>query len=293
MSGDTPVGTLFVGCPMWAHRPWIGTWFPATTRPTELLAAYAACCTAVEGNTTFYAIPRATTVQRWLEQTPTTFRFAFKLPRTITHEQRLRGSDTLLASFLERLAPLGERLGPFSVQLPASFGPADLDVLRTFLDTVPVTFAWSVEVRHPDFFDGGPAERALNDLLFERDVDRIVLDSRPLFSVTATSEIERETQQRKPRLPVRAVATGRHPTVRFIGCADTEANPPFWTRWVTTVARWLEAGRSPFVFLHTPDNAASPGLAHRFHDDVRALVPRLAPLPRPTVVADPVADRLL
>jgi hypothetical protein len=47
------------------------------------------------------------------------------------------------------------------------------------------------------------------------------------------------------------------------------------------VAGWLAEGRSPTVFVHTPDNVEAPGLARRFHDDVRALVPDLAPLPEP------------
>jgi hypothetical protein len=35
------------------------------------------------------------------------------------------------------------------------------------------------------------------------------------------------------------------------------------------------------VFIHTPDNADAPGLARRFHAEVRALVPGLPPLPDP------------
>ncbi len=277
---------------MWAHRPWIGSWLPASTSPSALLAAYATVCNAVEGNTTFYAVPSTSTVQRWAAQTPPGFRFCFKLPRTITHERRLRDAGGELAAFLERIAPLADRCGPCSVQLPASFGPTDLATLRTFLGALPRSWRWAVEVRHEAFFDGAAVERALNDTLFEHDVDRVILDSRALFAAPAHTPIQQETQSRKPRLPVRAVAIGRHPTVRFIGQDDPEANPPFWQRWVDTVVRWLAEGRSPFVFLHTPDNAASPGLARRFHAEVRARLPELAPLPEPPLLQEPDA-RLL
>jgi hypothetical protein len=47
------------------------------------------------------------------------------------------------------------------------------------------------------------------------------------------------------------------------------------------VAGWLREGRSPTVFIHTPDNADAPMLARRFHDEVRARVPSLEPLPEP------------
>jgi hypothetical protein len=53
---------------MWAHKPWIGTHLPAGTRPEATLAAYAALLDAVEGNTTFYAVPDERTVARWSEQ---------------------------------------------------------------------------------------------------------------------------------------------------------------------------------------------------------------------------------
>jgi hypothetical protein len=35
------------------------------------------------------------------------------------------------------------------------------------------------------------------------------------------------------------------------------------------------------VFIHTPDNVEGLDLARRFHDQVRALVPAVDPLPEP------------
>jgi uncharacterized protein YecE (DUF72 family) len=278
---------------MWAHRGWVGRWFPASVRAGEELAAYASWCDAVEGNTTFYATPDAAAVQRWAELAPDSFRFLFKVPRTVSHERRLRGAEAMAETeaLLERLAPLGPRTGPVQVQLPASFGPDDLRALDAYLAGRPsAPEAWAVEVRHPAFFDGAATERRLNDLLFAHGVDRVVLDSRALFATAAVTEAERETQARKPRLPVRAVALGHHPVVRFIGGSDPAANPPFWAPWVRTAARWLEDGREPIVFIHTPDNLAAPWLARRFHAEVAALLPDLDPLPEP--LAAPRQDAL-
>ncbi len=92
---------------------------------------------------------------------------------------------------------------------------------------------------------------------------------------------EREAHQRKPRLTVRPVAIGDRPVVRFIGQTDTEANPRWWSKWVPKVAQWLDEGRSPLVFIHTPDNLAAPELARRFHGEVARLRPSLPPLPQP------------
>ena len=263
---------------MWANRDWVGRWFPADTRPGDELHAYRHWCNAVEGNTTFYGVPSARTVDRWRQQTPPTFRFAFKLPRTITHDRRLRDGGAELADFCQRLAPLGERLGPTSVQLPASFAPGDLDVLDAFLGELPRDRPWAVEVRHPAFSDGGPDERALNDLLHSHDVDRVLLDSRALFAGPDHTVAERETKRRKPRLPVRPVATAHHPVVRFIGQTETGGNPAFWAPWLPKVASWLAQGREPFFFLHTPDNVVALDLARRFRAEVAEQYRTLPPL---------------
>lgn len=73
------------------------------------------------------------------------------------------------------------------------------------------------------------------------------------------------------------------PIVRYHGRADAERTVAGWQPWIETVAGWLREGRSPTVFVHTPDNAAARGLARRFHDEVRAIVPELPaqPVPEP------------
>lgn len=272
---------------MWANRDWVGRYLPAETPVGRELAAYARICNAVEGNTTFYATPDPETVAKWRESVPEGFRFMFKLPRVVTHERRLRDCTAEVTSFVARMEPLVDRLGPFCVQLPASFGPESMGVLEQFMGALPSAFAWAVEVRHADFHFGGGAERPLNDLLHSVGANRVMLDSRALFSGPRVTSEEIETFGRKPRLPVRAVATGTQPVVRFIGRTDEEANAGFWEPWVMRVVRWIEAGLEPLVFLHTPDNAVAPALARRFHADVAAALPDLDPLPDPPEVTAP------
>ena len=120
---------LRVGCPMWANRSWVGRYLPSTARAGDELAAYSRELGAVEGNTTFYALPTPATVERWAEQAAPDFRFCFKLPRTITHDRRLRYTESEVAEFIERFAPLHHLMGPICVQLPASFGPDDTERL--------------------------------------------------------------------------------------------------------------------------------------------------------------------
>ena len=84
------------------------------------LERYAARFGAVEINSTFYRLHRASTYARWAAATPDQFRFALKLPRTITHDARLVDAMPLAIAFRTEAQHLGEKLGPLLVQLPPS-----------------------------------------------------------------------------------------------------------------------------------------------------------------------------
>ena len=279
-----------VGCAMWAHKPWIGSFFDPGTRHDRLLEAYSAEFSTVEGNTTFYAVPDTRTVARWDEQAPAGFRFVFKLPRRITHELRLRDASDELNAFIDRLSPIHDRLGPVFVQLPPSFRAGDLPILRGFLDTLPRGFEWAVEMRHRDFFVGGSAERPLDELLKDHGYNRVIMDSRCVHAGPSDTEQERDEIRSKPLLPVRPVATAGSPIVRFIGQTAPEPNVGYWQPWVDICAAWIDRGVTPYVFLHTPDNLASPHLARAFRAEVRSRImssSATSPVPEPGVRDSP------
>ncbi|MET0281990.1 MAG: DUF72 domain-containing protein [Steroidobacteraceae bacterium] len=96
------------------------------------LQRYARVLRGAEINSSFYRDHARETYQRWARQTPRAFRFAVKLPRTITHDGRLRGARAPLAAFLEGVAGLGVRLGPIVIQLPPSLA-FETRVARNFL----------------------------------------------------------------------------------------------------------------------------------------------------------------
>ena len=269
---------LGVGCAIWANPAWVGTHLPPGTPTRALLAAYAERFNAVEGNATFYAVPAPRTVARWSEQVPAGFRFVFKVPRTITHERRLRGADEELATFLQAIEPLHDHLGPIMVQLPPSLAPDDFDTLARFVRRLPIEFPWAVEVRHREFFAGGSHERNLDEMLRVHGVNRVIMDARSVHAGPSQTDADRDEQRSKPDLPVRPVATATSPVVRFIGQRNVADNAPYWQPWVRVCARWLTQGLRPLVLCHTPDNVDSPALAQQFADAVARAVPELARL---------------
>ncbi|MEO3884699.1 DUF72 domain-containing protein [Nonomuraea sp. B5E05] len=272
---------LHVGCAMWTHARWQGRLLPAGLPPGERLRAYATWCDAVEGNTTFYATPSRSTVESWAGQTGPGFRFVVKLPKAITHERRLTGAEEDLHTFLEAMEPLGSRIHALWLQLPGSFSPADLGALAAFLHRLPRSHRYAVEVRHRAFFEDERSQRPLERLLAGFDAEWVPFDTTVLFQSPPTSDAERDAWTKKPRVPRRTRALTAHPIVRYLGRDDEARTIDGWGPWAGTVAGWLREGRSPTVFIHTPDNADAPALARRFHDDVRARVPELEPLPEP------------
>lgn len=242
-----------------------------------MLGFYSQVFNAVEGNTTFYARPAPGTIARWAQVMPQHFRFTAKFPRDISHEGDLRDQLEPAFDFTRLMAPLGQRVSPYWLQLPAQFGPARLGELCHFLDQIGLPVA--VEVRNQAFFAKGEEERLLNRLLHERGVERICLDPRALFSCTSRDPAVLHAQSKKPKVPPRPAAFSQHPQVRFIGHPQLEANHTFLSPWVEKVAGWIEEGRSPYIFLHTSDNRLAAALAQHFHQRLMARLPGLAPLP--------------
>ena len=278
---------LHVGCAMWSYAAWDGRFLPPSRAPRDRLRAYASWCNAVEGNTTFYATPARDTVASWAAQTDASFRFVLKLPKTVTHERRLGDVGDPMRAFLAAIEPLGTRAYALWVQLPPSFGPSGLDVLTGFLHRLPREYRYCVEVRHPAFFADQLEQQKLEHALNEAGAEWVDLDTTILFANPPSSDAERHAQRQKPRLPRRSAALTGHPVVRYIGCDDNERTAEGWQPWAGTVAGWLREGRSPTVFIHTPDNVDALGLARRFHDDVRARLPEVDQLPEPLPVGPP------
>jgi len=268
----------YLGCPSWSEAAWRATLYPQDTRPAEFLVRYTEVFNAVEGNTTFYARPSEETVARWAQAMPRHFRFCAKLPRDISHSDDLCLQLDAVAQFRQLLAPLGERVAPYWLQLPASFGPVRLTELAAFIEhwgDVPL----AIEVRHPEFFAKGDAERGLNRLLHARGIERICLDSRALFSCDSQAPAVLHAQAKKPRLPTRPTAFSQSPQLRFIGHPELLANDPFMLPWLDKVAGWIEQGLRPYVFAHTSDNRLAPELARRFHEQLMQRLPGLPELP--------------
>ena len=119
--------SIHIGCAGWTIPKAYNEYFPATGSHLE---RYASRFNAVEIDSSFYRSNKPSTYQRWAEAVPDYFRFAVKIPKQITHVSRLQDIN-LIKRFLEEVSGLGDKLGPFLVQLPPSLS-FDEEIAKTF-----------------------------------------------------------------------------------------------------------------------------------------------------------------
>lgn len=281
---------VFIGLPLWQHNSWPKRWFGKPGK--SQLADYSSQLNSIEGNTTFYHLPGEAVVDNWAAITPENFRFTFKFHGDISHKSSLQHCTDLVSQQLHLLARLGPKLGQMMLQLPASFGPSQLPVLAAFIRQLPTDFSYAVEVRHLAFFAKGDEEKALNRLLMEHGINRVIMDTRALFTGEADLPITAEVRTKKPRVPVNVIATSNQPIMRFVGNNNSEDNARCLQPWVTKCHQWREQGKTSYLFFHRPDNQDAPWLAQQFIDLYNQQFPASA-LPNLTFAPGPAQQTAL
>lgn len=284
MMQDSKSAQLYVGCPIWSFKGWVGNFYPEKTKASEYLREYGRRLNANEGNTTFYAVPAKTTIEQWAAATPETFRFCFKVPKAISHSGALAEHAAAAEEFVRVMGQLGPRLGPMFLQLPPSYPPAMMQDLRTFLDAWPRGARLGVEVRHPGWFDAANNQQ-LNQLLADRHMARVVIDTRPIRSLDGDRVLEGSVYQtlltarrRKPNVPVLPERTTDFLFVRYIGHPKIDMNDALLDEWAGYLASQIEQGAEPYVICHSPENLTAPWLCRELHARVARSV-KIQPLP--------------
>ena len=178
------MGRIVVGTSSWADPGFVEEWYPQGMAARDRLGWYAQRFEAVEVNSTFYAVPAASTVARWAEETPDGFTFDIKLHRLLsrhsadlkslpeelrkpaktTPKGRVKLDEKLEAALadhiLEAVEPLGDKLGAFLLQLSPGFAPRsnDLDELAPLVERLSPL---AIELRRSSWLRGDQAERTL------------------------------------------------------------------------------------------------------------------------------------
>jgi len=109
---------LYAGTSGFSYASWKGAFYPKSLSGSKMLAHYAQRLTGVELNGSFYRTPPEATLRKWAADTPPAFRFCMKANRGLTYSAEAFDKVGLARIFTQRIAILGERLGPVLLQFP-------------------------------------------------------------------------------------------------------------------------------------------------------------------------------
>jgi len=154
---------VLVGTSGWGYEEWVGPFYPKGISQKDFLTYYSTIFYTNEINTTFYNTPSRWVVENWVKKTPDNFLFTAKIPKVVTHDNKLNLEECSdhLDYYLESMKPLltAKKLLAFLIQLPPSFEKGKhFGVLREFIENWPGDrkrddYYLVIEFRHKSWMD--------------------------------------------------------------------------------------------------------------------------------------------
>ncbi|WP_330746188.1 DUF72 domain-containing protein [Chryseobacterium sp. CP-77] len=143
---------LYIGCSGFYNNDWKGSLYPENAPSKDFLSLYSKTFNAVEINSTFYRKPTSKTLLKWHDETPDGFRFFIKIPKAITHQNRLENSKDEIAVFCDHIPDsLKDKLSGFLYQLPPSFKNTAENTER-IINNIDSRFLNVIEFRHSSWW---------------------------------------------------------------------------------------------------------------------------------------------
>jgi uncharacterized protein YecE (DUF72 family) len=234
---------IYVGCPEWGKKEWVGRFYPPGTQERDFLYAYARLFNCIELNTTYYQIPAIAQVQKWRTIAGPGFKFCPKFPQFITHVQRLTNCMAETMAFINAISAFEDSLGPLFLMPHPQMGPNSLGVIEKFIAKLPAEIDLFLELRHPAWFTNG-LNKQLYDIAKRYDIGLIITDAAGRRDCV-------HMHLSKPEA-----------FIRFVG---NELHPTDYTRiddWVNRIKLWLDEGLiALYFFMHLHNRVDAPVLS--------------------------------
>jgi uncharacterized protein YecE (DUF72 family) len=251
MPGKPESAALYIGTSGWSYDHWKGVFYPDNINQAQYLEYYLERFGCVELNSSFYHIPRKTTVEGWLRRTPESFRFCAKLSRFITHRKRLADCGEALERFFDVFEGMKPRLGPVLIQLPPGLS-CDQSLISGFLDLLSTKYnhyRFAIEIRHGSW---------ITDRFFE------LLRQHGIAFVIADSG---------GRFPYHEAVTSGSVYLRFHGPGKlyaSEYGEPDLLRYAEKIMNWLTTGHEVWVFFNNDFNGFAVKNALRLNEIIHS-----------------------
>jgi uncharacterized protein YecE (DUF72 family) len=144
--------SLYIGCSGFYNNDWKGSLYPEDAKSKDFLSLYSQVYNSVEINSTFYRKPTAKTLLKWVDETPEDFKFFIKIPKTISHEKRLKDCKEEILEFCNLIqSNLKEKLSGFLYQFPPSFKNTQENI-DLILNNIDFSFLNVIEFRHESWW---------------------------------------------------------------------------------------------------------------------------------------------
>jgi uncharacterized protein YecE (DUF72 family) len=163
--------------------------FPEPFQKSSRLTYYASLFNSIEVNSTFYKIPKPSTISRWRSEVPDDFIFTFKLFQDLTHNSENVIDKDVVKDFVHSIDHVEEKRGCILVQFPPSYGGSNIHDVSELLSVLREVnkHSWhvAVEFRNTTWYND-----EVFDMLREQNVALVLQDmprSATPFIVTADS----------------------------------------------------------------------------------------------------------
>lgn len=245
---------IYIGCPRWGTRDWVGKLYPKGTKEANYLDLYPDQFNSIEFNATHYKIYTPQEIGRWAARTAGKgFKYTPKIPQSISHYSNFNNVFDQTSAFLEGVLALGDQLGTIFLQTSENYSPNRRDALFNYLRTLPTDLQFSLEVRHPDWFADPQINKELFDTLRSLKIGAVITD-------TAGRRDVAHTHLTVPSTFIRFVGNSLHPT-----------DYPRVDEWVERIKYWLDNGlQELYFFMHMPNETFCPELIAYMIDKLNA-----------------------
>lgn len=225
---------IYVGCPEWRRKEWVGRIYPKGTKEAQFLDHYVANFNCIELNATHYQIYGPETIGKWAAKAGNRdFRFCPKVPQLISHQSNLISPDVQIQTdnFLNGILAFKEHLGPVFFQLSEKFAPAQKSNLFSYLKNLPKDILFFLELRHPEWFSDRYIKNEWLHLLKELNIGAVITD-------TSGRRDCAHMELTIPKAFVRFVGNNLHPTdyVRI-------------DEWILRIKHWMNNGLQELHFF--------------------------------------------
>jgi uncharacterized protein YecE (DUF72 family) len=235
---------VYIGCPNWSRKEWIGKIYPKGTKDAQFLDEYVKHYNAIELNASHYKLFNPAAIKKWATKAQDNdFLFCPKVYQGISHVGNLKDKQFLTDTFLDGIKAFEKNLGPVFLQVSDKFGPQRKEELYQYLASLPKDVTFFLEVRESEWF----LQPHFSELLSQLENLKMGL----VITDTAGRRDCCHMHLTMPKAFIRYVGNSLHPT-DYKRIDD----------WVQRIQYWLNNGLIElYFFMHMHDEAFSPELS--------------------------------